>query len=147
MKTVVPKKDSVESAWYILDGSNQVLGRLASQAAVLLRGKHKPAYTPHLDLGDHVVIINAEKVKVTGHKTDQKVYTRYSGYPGGLKKQSLQEMLNKHPERVLTHAVKGMLPKNRLGRKMIKKLKIYTGPEHPHQAQKPVELPEHLRRA
>jgi len=146
VKTIVPKKDSIDSKWYVVDGKDQILGRLASQAAVLLKGKHKPEYSPHIDQGDHVVIINAEKIRVTGKKTEQKTYTRYSGYPGGLRSQTLQEVLDKHPERVLLHAIKGMLPKNVLGRQMIKKLKIYTGDEHPHAAQNPVVLPEHLRR-
>lgn len=147
MKTVVPKVNHAERKWYLVDAQEQVLGRLASQVAALLRGKHKPQFTPHLDLGDHVVVINAEKVNVTGRKTEQKVYTRYSGYPGGLRKVTLDKLIQSKPERVIKHAVKGMLPKNRLGRKMIKKLRVYAGPDHPHEAQKPEVLPEHLRRA
>jgi len=146
VKTVVPKKEDVQEKWYILDAQNQVLGRLASQIAVLLRGKHRPDFTPHLDLGDHVVVINAEKVMLTGNKVAKKTYTRYSGYPGGLTVQNVDTVLKKHPERVIMHAVKGMLPKNSLGRKMLKKLRVYAGPEHPHQAQKPEELPDNLRR-
>ena len=146
MKTVVPKAETVEHAWYLIDGEGQVLGRLASQIATLLRGKHKPEYTPHLDLGDHVIVTNADKIRVTGRKLSQKRYTRYSGYPDGLRVESLHELMHRRPEWVLYHAVKGMLPKNRLGRKMIKKLRIYTGPDHPHRAQRPEELPSRLRR-
>jgi large subunit ribosomal protein L13 len=137
VKTVVPKKEQVEQKWYLIDAQDQVLGRLAAQVSVLLRGKHKPQFTPHLDLGDYVIIINAEKVKVTGRKTDQKRYTRYSGYPGGLRVNDFNHVMQKYPERVLKSAVRGMLPKNRLGRRIFKKLKVYTGPEHPHSAQKP----------
>ncbi len=146
MKTVVPRADHIEKKWYLIDGQDQILGRLASQIAILLRGKHKPVYTPHLDLGDHVVVINANKIKLTGRKLAQKQYTRYTGYPGGLRKMPLQKLFHDRPERVLSHAVKGMLPKNRLGRQMIKKLRIYAGPDHPHQAQKPNDLPNNLRR-
>ena len=146
MKTVVPKVENMERKWYLIDAQEQILGRVASQVAVLLRGKHKPEYTLHLDVGDHVVIVNAEKVKVTGDKAMQKVYTRYSGYPGGLKKITLDKLIQSKPERVIKHAVKGMLPKNRLGRKMIKKLRVYAGPDHPHIAQKPEELPDKLRK-
>ena len=146
MKTVVPKVESTERKWYVVDGQGQVLGRLASQIATLLRGKHKPEFTPHLDLGDHVVVINADQIRVTGRKFYQKRYTRYTGYPGGLRTSSLEKLLHDRPERVLFRAVKGMLPKNRLGRKMIKKLRIYAGPDHSHQAQQPEVLPSHLRR-
>ena len=146
MKTVVPKEDHIERKWYLIDGQDQVLGRLASQIAILLRGKHKPAYTPHLDLGDHVVVINADKIKFTGRKLIQKQYTRYTGYPGGLRKISLERLFRERPEKVLSRAVKGMLPKNRLGRRMIKKLRVYAGPDHPHQAQQPSDLPNNLRR-
>ncbi len=146
MKTVVPKVDAVEQKWFVIDGEDQILGRLASQVAILIRGKHKPQFTPHLDLGDHVIVINAEKIRVTGRKREQKTYTRYSGYPSGLKSTTLDDMMQSRPERVLHHAVKGMLPKNRLGRQMIKKLKIYNGVDHPHEAQLPVVLPENLRR-
>ena len=145
MKTIVPKIDHIDRKWYLVDGENEILGRLASQIASLLRGKHKPEFTPHLDLGDHVIVINADKIKVTGNKLTQKVYKRYTGFPGGLHIRSLEKTLQERPERVLFHAVKGMLPKNRLGRKMIKKLRVYAGTEHPHEAQKPEVLPERLR--
>jgi len=147
VKTVVPKVNDNEKQWYVINGENQVLGRLASNAAYILRGKHKPEFTPHLDLGDHVIILNADKIRVTGRKMSQKQYKRYSGFPGGLRTKSLETLLQSKPERVVTLAVKGMLPKNRLGRKMIKKLRVYTGDAHHHEAQKPVELPNHLRRS
>ena len=137
VKTVVPKKEQVEQKWYVVDAEDQVLGRLAARVAVLLRGKHKPQFTPHLDLGDHVIIINAEKLKVTGRKASEKRYTQYSGYPGGLRFRDFNQVMQKYPERILKSAVKGMLPKNRLGRKIFRKLKVYSGPEHPHLAQKP----------
>lgn len=140
MKTVTPKIEDIERKWYIVDARNQILGRLAAQVARILKGKHKPIYTPHLDVGDHVIIINADKVRVTGRKAQQKVYKRYSGYPGGLKEIVYEKMMEKHPERILEHAIKGMLPKNRLGRKMFKKLRVYAGDQHPHIAQKPEEL-------
>jgi len=120
-----------------VDAEGKTLGRLASEIAQVLRGKHKPIYSPHLDCGDHVIVVNAEKVRVTGRKLDQKMYYRHTGYPGGLKSISLRNQLQKHPERVLEAAVRGMLPKNRLGRKMFKKLKVYAGDSHPHQAQQP----------
>ncbi|UCE04884.1 MAG: 50S ribosomal protein L13 [bacterium] len=142
MKTFSPKKEDIERKWYVVDAKNQVLGRLASQVARLLRGKHKPIFAPHVDVGDHVIIINAEKIRVTGKKAQQKRYKRYSGYPSGLKETVYEDMLARHPERVLEHAIKGMLPKNRLGRKMFKKLRIYAGEEHPHEAQKPETLRE-----
>lgn len=146
MKTYVPKIDQTERKWYILDADDIILGRLASQAATLLRGKHKPEFIPHLDMGDHVIIINADKVRVTGRKSEQKTYKRYSGYPGGLRVQEYNKVLQTYPDRIIKSAIKGMLPKNRLGRKMIKKLKVYAGSEHPHAAQLPVELPSNLRR-
>lgn len=146
MKTIIPKVDAVEKRWYVIDAQDQILGRIASQVATLLRGKHKPEFTPHLDLGDHVIVINADKIKVSGTKADKKVYTNYSGYPGGLRTKVFAKLLADKPERVLQHAVKGMLPKNRLGRQMIKKMKIYCGSEHPHVAQKPEVLPDNLRR-
>ena len=146
MKTVVPEINRIERKWYLIDGKDQILGRIASQVAFLLRGKHKPQFTPHLDLGDHVVVVNADKINVTGRKRSQKQYTKYTGYPGGLKKIYLDKLFVQRPERVLQRAVKGMLPKNKLGRKMIKKLRIYSGPEHPHQAQTPESLPDYLRR-
>ncbi len=141
MKTFTPKANDIERKWYIVDARNQVLGRLASKVAHILRGKHKPIFSPHLDVGDHVIVINADKIRVTGRKAQQKRYTRYSGYPGGLKVTVYEDLLEKHPERILEHAVKGMLPKNRLGRKMFKKLKVYAGDQHPHTAQKPEVLP------
>jgi large subunit ribosomal protein L13 len=123
-----------------VDASGQTLGRLASEVARIVRGKHKPIYSPSVDVGDYVIVINAEKVHVTGRKLDQKMYYRHSGYPGGLKEVSLRRMLETHPARVIEHAVRGMLPKNRLGRKMVKKLKVYAGSDHPHQAQQPEPL-------
>ncbi len=135
MKTYSQKASEIQRDWYVVDASEQVLGRLATQIATLLRGKHKPTYTPHLDGGDFVVVINAEKIKVTGRKADQKVYYRHTGYPGGLKATSYKMMREKHPDRILRMAVKGMLPKNRLGRRLMTKLKIYSGPYHPHAAQ------------
>ena len=140
LKTFSPKKENIERQWYLVDAKNQVLGRLASHVARILRGKHKPIFAPHVDTGDHVIIINAERIRVTGKKAQQKRYKRYSGYPSGLKETVYEEMLAKHPERILEHAIRGMLPKNRLGRKMFKKLRIYTGEQHPHQAQKPETL-------
>lgn len=146
VKTIVPKIDDIERKWYIVDAEDQVLGRIASQIAMILRGKHKPTFTPHLDTGDHVIVINAAKIKTTGNKDMQKLYTRYSGYPGGLRTLSLQKIMMSKPERVVLNAVKGMLPKNKLGRQMIKKLRIYNGPEHNQAAQKPEVLPDSLRR-
>ena len=140
MKTYVTKPAEVERKWYVVDAEGQNLGRLASRVATILRGKHKPIYSPAVDCGDFVIIINAEKIAVTGRRLDQKVYYRHSGYPGGLREITLREQLEKHPTRPIELAVKGMLPKNKLGRKMIKKLKVYVGSEHPHQAQQPVEL-------
>jgi large subunit ribosomal protein L13 len=136
-KTYVTKQEDVQREWYVVDASGQTLGRLASQVARILRGKHKPIYSPSVDTGDHVIVVNAEKVHVTGRKLDQKIYYRHSGYPGGLKEITLRNLLQKHPTRVIEHAVRGMLPKNRLGRRMFKKLKVYAGPDHPHAAQRP----------
>lgn len=137
MKTISAKEADIQRDWYVIDAQGQTLGRLATRTASILRGKHKPLFTPHVDCGDYVIIINAEKVHVTGQKMSQKKYYRHSGYPGGLKEISLRDQLQKFPERVLESAVRGMLPKNRLGRQMFKKLKIYPGPNHPHQAQQP----------
>ena len=137
MRTYSPKPGEVTRAWHLIDAENVVLGRLATQAATLLRGKHTPTYAPHVDTGDFVVIVNAEKVALTGNKREQAFQYRHSGYPGGLRKQSFGEVLEKHPERLLEKAIKGMLPKNKLGRAMAKKLKVYAGPNHPHQAQNP----------
>lgn len=140
MKTYVTKPAEVERNWYVIDAEGQTLGRLASKIATILRGKHKPIYNPSVDCGDFVVIVNAEKIRVTGQRLDQKVYYRHSGYPGGLSEITLRRQLEKHPTRAIELAVRGMLPKNKLGRKMIKKLKVYAGEEHPHQAQQPVSM-------
>ncbi len=140
MKTYYAKPNEVEREWLLNDAENQVLGRVAAKAAQILRGKHKPQYTPHVDTGDFVVIINAEKIRVTGTKAAQKTDYLHSGYPGGLKSETFTEAMAKHPERVIEHAVKGMLPKNTLGRKQGMKLKVYAGPEHPHMAQKPRQI-------
>lgn len=140
MKTYTARAEDIEREWFLVDAEGKTLGRLASEIAQVLRGKHKPIYSPHLDCGDHVIVVNAEKVRVTGRKLDQKMYYRHTGYPGGLKVISLRNQLQKHPERVLEAAVRGMLPKNRLGRKMFKKLKVYAGDSHPHQAQQPKVL-------
>ena len=140
MKTYVTKPNEIEREWFVVDAEGQTLGRLATEIACVLRGKHKPNFSPSLDVGDYVIVVNAEKVHVTGRKLDQKMYYRHSRYPGGLKEISLRDQLAKHPTRVLTRAVRGMLPKNRLGRQMFKKLKVYAGPEHPHEAQQPKPL-------
>ncbi|GGM51488.1 50S ribosomal protein L13 [Longimycelium tulufanense] len=137
MRTYSPKPGDVQRAWHVIDAQDVVLGRLATEAATLLRGKHKPTFAPHMDMGDFVVIINADKVALTGKKRDQEFVYRHSGHPGGLKKRSFGEMLDKHPEKLVEKTVKGMLPKNKLGRAMAKKLKVYAGAEHPHQAQQP----------
>ena len=140
MKTHSVKPSDVKREWYLVDAEDKTLGRLASEIAKVLRGKNKPIYTPHLDTGDYVIVVNAEKIHVTGRKLDQKFYHRYSGYPGGLTSISLREQLEKHPTRVIRSAVWGMLPHNRLGRAMIKKLKVYAGDSHPHEAQQPKPL-------
>ena len=140
MKTYMANPDKIERKWYVVDADGQTLGRLASEVAKVLRGKNKPVYTPHIDTGDYVIIINAEKVDVTGKKLDQKVYYHHSDYVGGMKETTLKEMMAKKPEKVLELAVKGMLPKGPLGRSMIKKLHVYAGPEHKHEAQKPEVL-------
>ena len=137
MKTYVTKPAEVERAWYVVDAEGQTLGRLASSVATILRGKHKPIYNPSVDCGDFVIVINADKVAVTGKRLEQKRYYRHSLYIGGLKEITLRDQLHQHPERVIESAVRGMLPKNALGRKMFKKLKVYAGGEHPHQAQLP----------
>lgn len=139
-RTYVTKREDIERDWYVVDASGQTLGRLASEVAQIIRGKHKPTFSPAVDVGDYVIVVNAEKVHVTGQKLDQKMYYRHSGYPSGLKELSLGRMLEEHPTRVIQFAVKGMLPKNKLGRKMVKKLKVYAGPDHPHQAQQPEAL-------
>lgn len=140
MKTFVAKDSSVPKSWYIVNAENKVLGRMAARIATILQGKHKPQYTRHVDTGDFVVVVNAQKVRLTGNKLKEKMYKRYSGYPGGLKLRPAGEMLEKHPDRVIRLAVRRMLPKTKLGERMIKKLKVYPGSEHPHTAQKPREL-------
>ena len=139
MNTFVPGAAAIERKWFVVDAEGKTLGRLATEIARILRGKHKPIFTPYLDTGDYVIVVNAEKVKVTGKKLDQKIYYHHSGYVGGMKETTLKEMLAKHPERVVEYAVKGMLPKGRLGRQMYKKLFVYADAEHPHTAQQPVE--------
>ncbi|MBN1484944.1 MAG: 50S ribosomal protein L13 [Chloroflexia bacterium] len=140
MKTYTPTAADVQREWYVVDAAGKTLGRLATQIATILRGKHKPTYAPHMDMGDFVIVINAEKVQLTGRKRQQKVYYRHSGYMGGLKAIPFERMIKSHPTRVIRLAVRGMLPHNHLGRQQLKKLKIYAGPEHPHQAQQPQVL-------
>lgn len=140
MKTYSAKPGEVERKWVLIDAEGQTLGRLATTAATILRGKNKPQYTPHVDTGDFVVVINAEKVQISGNKTSDKVYGHHTGHPGGLKKETFAEAIEKHPERVIESAVKGMLPKTTLGRKQGMKLKVYAGPNHPHEAQKPQKI-------
>jgi large subunit ribosomal protein L13 len=140
MKTFSAKKEDVQRRWYLIDAEGKVLGRVASQVATILRGKHKPIYTPHMDTGDHVIVVNASRVKLTGNKRQEKFYAWHSGYPGGFKSIFADKLLAQKPERVIEIAVKGMLPKNKLGRAMFKKLKVYGGPNHPHQAQQPQPL-------
>ncbi len=137
MATPIPKKGEVIRKWHLVDANGKTLGRLASRVAILLRGKHKPTFTPHMDVGDFVVVVNADKVALTGNKWKQKLYIHHSGYPGGLKSISAEKMKEKKPERLITMAVQGMLPKNKLGRRLLKKLKVYSGEAHPHQAQQP----------
>ena len=145
MKTTITNEANVTRHWYIIDAKDQTVGRLATRLAVVLRGKHKPTLSPHVDGGDYVVVINAEHLKLTGNKMDTKQYHQYSGYPGGLRSQTARELLSTYPERVLTSAVKGMLPKNRLSRQVIKKLKIYGGAEHPHDGQQPQPFPSYVK--
>jgi large subunit ribosomal protein L13 len=140
MNTPIPSGKDVQRNWYVLDASGAVLGRLASKAAMMLMGKHKPTYTPFIDMGDHIVIINADKVKLTGRKEDDKLYRTHSGYPGGLKEIQARKMRQRRPERMLELAIQGMLPKSKLGKHMYRKLNVYAGPKHPHQAQKPVDM-------
>jgi large subunit ribosomal protein L13 len=140
MKTYSPKAKEIRRAWYVVDADGAVLGRLASHVAQVLRGKHKPTYAPHLDSGDHVVVINAAKVRLSGEKSGKKVYRRHTGYPGGLREVPYERMVAKRPERVVEQAIRGMLPSTRLGRQMARKLSVYAGPDHPHQAQRPVPL-------
>jgi large subunit ribosomal protein L13 len=140
VKTFSAKPQDIERKWFVVDAQGQTLGRLATRIATVLRGKHKPVYTPHMDCGDYVIVVNADKIHVTGQKLEQKTYYRHSGYPGGLRQVSLRRQLQVHPDRVIEAAVRGMLPHNRLGRKMFKKLKVYAGPAHPHQAQQPTAM-------
>ncbi|HAD35976.1 MAG TPA: 50S ribosomal protein L13 [Gammaproteobacteria bacterium] len=140
MGTFTAKPETVVRDWYLVDATDKVLGRLATEIATRLRGKHKPEYTPHVDTGDHIIIVNAAKIRVTGDKANQKKYYRHSGYPGGIKETVLSDELENHPERVIERAVKGMLPKNPLGRAMFRKLRVYAGPDHAHQAQQPKTL-------
>lgn len=144
MTTTIPAVKTIQRQWVLVDADGQVLGRLASRIAGLLRGKHKTHFTPHLDTGDFVVVVNAEKVKVTGQKRQQKLYRRYSGYPSGLKQRTLNDVLERHPQRAILQAVKGMLPDGPLARQQLKKLKVYAGTQHPHQAQQPQPLPATL---
>ncbi len=139
-KTYTPKASEVEHQWFLVDAQNKTLGRLASQIARVLKGKHKPMYSPHMDVGDYVVVINAEKIQVTGKKADQKIYYRHTGYPGGIREMPYSRMLERHPERILQKAVWGMLPHNTLGRQIFKKLRVYAGGEHDHVSQQPVVL-------
>ena len=140
MKTFIPKAADIDRKWYVVDAEGMVLGRLASEVANILRGKNKPIYTPHVDCGDYVIVVNAEKVAVTGKKRSEKIYKRHTGYPGGLREMTFEQMIEKHPTEVVRHAVKGMMPNGKLGRQMFKKLKVYAGPEHNHAAQKPEKL-------
>jgi large subunit ribosomal protein L13 len=140
MKTYSPKEHEIQNDWYIIDAEGMILGRLATQIAHRLRGKHKPEFAHHMDMGDFIIVVNADKIRVTGKKLDQKMYYRYSGYPGGLKEANLRTMMQTKPEDVIIKAVKGMIPRNTLSRKVIKKLKVYAGPEHPHEAQQPKVL-------
>ncbi len=139
-KTFTPTPADIERSWYVVDAEGIPLGRLASEVAQILRGKHKPTFAPHMDMGDYVIVVNADKVAVTGNKETQKVYYRHSGYPGGLRSQTLEKMRIDHPDRLVTNAVRGMIPKNRLGRQTLTKLKVYAGPNHPHRAQEPQPL-------
>ena len=140
MKTVSTRPEDVDHGWFVVDAENKTLGRLATEIARRLRGKHKPEYTPHVDTGDFIVVVNAEKVRVTGNKFNDKMYYSHSGYPGGIKQMNFKDLQARHPERIVEKAVKGMLPRNPLGRAMFKKLKVYTGAEHPHAAQQPQTL-------
>ncbi len=140
MKSYMASPSTIERKWYVIDATDHTLGRLSAEIANVLRGKNKPIYTPHIDTGDYVIVVNADKIKVTGKKLSQKIYYRHSEYVGGMKETTLKEMMNKKPEFVISHAVKGMLPKGPLGRQMMTKLHVYAGPEHPHAAQKPEEL-------
>jgi large subunit ribosomal protein L13 len=140
MKTHTVKAGDISQEWYLVDAADKPLGRLACEVAKVLRGKHRPEFSPHLDLGDYVIVVNADKIHLTGRKMEQKVYYSYSGYPGGLKIRRISEVMSKDPTRVVRHAVKGMLPSNRLGARLLKKLKVYAGPKHPHEAQQPKDF-------
>ena len=140
MSSFIAKPAEVERKWYVIDAEGKNLGRMSSQIAAILRGKNKPTYTPHVDCGDYVIVVNAEKVAVTGKKRSEKIYKRHTGYPGGLREMTFEQMIEKHPTEVVRHAVKGMMPNGKLGRQMFKKLKVYAGPEHNHAAQKPEKL-------
>jgi len=144
MSTTIANSSTVNHEWYVVDAAGKTLGRLSTQIANVLRGKHKPTFTPHVDCGDYVIVLNADKIVLTGNKLDQKYYHQYSGYMGGLRSQSARQVLNTHPERIIEFAVKGMLPKNRLSRQVIKKLKVYAGSEHPHSAQNIQDFPNYL---
>lgn len=144
MSTTIARSESVERSWYVIDATGLTLGRMSTRIATALRGKHKADFTPHVDCGDYVIVVNAEKVALTGRKLDQKEYHAYTGYPGGLKTRTARQLLIEDPERIIQHAVKGMLPKNRLSRQVMGKLKIYAGPEHPHVAQQPQPFPAHI---
>jgi len=144
MRTYSPSAKDITREWYVVDAEGQTLGRLATRIATVLRGKHKPTFTPHLDMGDNVIVVNADKIVLTGAKSEQKQYHGHSGYPGGLRSVPFAAMLDKQPVKVVESAVKGMLPKNRLGRAMGKKLRVYAGPQHPHAAQQPKPLPDHV---
>ena len=145
-KTFTPRPSDIDRAWWVVDAEDLPLGRLASAVAQILRGKHKPTYAPHMDMGDHVIVVNCEKVAVTGSKAEQKQYFRHSGYPGGLSTKTFEDMRQTYPERIIEQAIRGMLPKNRLGRKMFKKLKVYAGPDHPHAPQNPQPLEFDIRK-
>lgn len=140
IRTYTPRESEIERRWYIVDAEGQTLGRLATQIATVLRGKHKPMYTPHMDVGDYVIVVNAEKIHVTGGKREKKLYYRHSGYPGGFRQTVFKDMIEKHPERVIEKAVKGMVPRTNLGTQQLRKLKVYAGPSHPHVAQQPTTL-------
>jgi len=145
-KTYSPKPTEIERAWHVVDATDLPLGRLASEVAQILRGKHKPMYAPHMDVGDFVVVVNAENVAVTSDKSQSKIYYRHSGYPGGIKAETFESLRERRPEAIIERAVRGMLPKNKLGRQMLRKLKVYSGPDHPHEAQKPGVLDLNIRK-
>ena len=145
-KTYSPKPSEIERVWHVVDATDLPLGRLASEVAQILRGKHKPIYAPHMDTGDFVVVINAENVAVTSDKSQSKIYYRHSGYPGGIRAETFESLRDRRPEAIIERAVRGMLPKNKLGRQMLRKLKVYAGPDHPHEAQKPAALDFHIRK-